>query len=212
MSRSTHQGNPAAPYLFLLCSQVLLEQIKENSQRQRIEVNDLKDLVSQFADDTQLFIKNTVDNLEQVIRKLTQLEENLGLTVNYEKSSIHTLGNSNIITCEKPLVWDPGGLTILGIPVQCENPDVHYRLQLDEIKSVVSKWSNQTLSLMSKVLLVNSSMALFVYPLHVLCGPCDAIVGEFNNIIANFLWNSGRPKIPIPMLKGLWWTGLSQSK
>ena len=54
-TRSIHQGCCVTPYLYLLCGQVLSDQLKQNPNVKGIQVYDVTALLSQFADDTTLF-------------------------------------------------------------------------------------------------------------------------------------------------------------
>ena len=57
VTQSCHQGCNLTRYLYLLCGEVLAHQIKNNSTIQGIKINDLENLIAQFADDTQLFLQ-----------------------------------------------------------------------------------------------------------------------------------------------------------
>ena len=203
MGRSVHQGDPAAPYLYLLCGEVLLRKIKENSGIQGIDVNGLMELISQFTDDTQIFIKDTIDNLDAVIDTLTIVENNIGLVVNYNKSSVHLLGDSKAVHCTKPVKWDPGGPTVLGISAEDEfNVDASYQSSLNKIQNICEQWGNRNLNLMGKVLLVNSLMgSLFLYKMQVLKGPSKSICDRYDSLVERFLWKGKRPKIALYTLK-----------
>ena len=147
VSRSCHQGCPLALLLFNVCGECLAHQIKQNSNIEGITVYNLKQIISQFADDTQLFIKNTIQELNAMIDTLSQLETNIRLTINYSKSCIYLLGNSKPIEWDKPWVWDPGGFTLLGVEV---GTDYNYANQLGKAKNVVKLWCNRNLTLMGK--------------------------------------------------------------
>ena len=82
-----------------------------------IKLKTLELIMAQFADDTQLFLENKVA-LRNAIQALACIETNIGLHVNYDKTSILRLGTDNEICIEdKPLIWDPGGMEVLGIDI-----------------------------------------------------------------------------------------------
>ena len=108
ITRSCHQGCPATPYFFILCSEIMSLEIRENSNIHGIKIEDLEFIISQFADDTQLF-PDSRKSLEEVIAVLNCIEANMGLKVNYEKSSIIRIGDALKIECSKIFIWDPGG-------------------------------------------------------------------------------------------------------
>ena len=108
----------------------------QNSSIHGIEINKLRTVIAQFADNTQFYLK-TKESVEQVIRMLDDVENSIGLKVNYEKSSIHTIAQAEVFECTKPLVWDPGGLCVLGIEIN-EEPVKNYKKLLDKAKRVLT--------------------------------------------------------------------------
>ena len=57
-ARGCCQGCCSSPLVYLCCGQVLAQKIKENSNNKGIEIYDFIDLLSQFADDTNLFLSS----------------------------------------------------------------------------------------------------------------------------------------------------------
>ena len=66
-TRSVHQGCCLAPYLYLLCGQVLSHKIKENPYIHGINMYDIVALLSQFADDTTLFLSYDLVTLSSAL-------------------------------------------------------------------------------------------------------------------------------------------------
>ena len=124
--------------------------------------------------------RERLKNLENVIETLERMENNIGLVVNYEKSSIHILGNSKQVECRKPIQWDPGGPEILGINTEmASNADTVYNTKIDKVSTICSSWTNRKLTLLGKIILVNTLMcSLFVYPMQVLPSPKSKSKGK----------------------------------
>ena len=201
VTRSCHQGDPLAPYLFLVCGEVMSQIITQNSDVEGITIYGLKEIMSQFADDTQIFIRNTIRSLTAIVNSLTLLEANTGLIVNYKKSSIHTLGGAERIECEKPFVWDPGSLEVLGINPLI-NDDSMYEKQLQKMSVTITQWANRSLPLIGKIVLINSLMgSLFVYKFQVLEDPSNNTIRLFNQLIHKFLWGDKKAKISTKILQ-----------
>ena len=200
VSRSCHQGCPIAPYFFVICGETLAHKIKENSNIHGIKVEDLEMLIAQYADDTQLFLKNR-ESLENVIKVLDEIEANTGLRVNYDKTSISCIGESKPFVCDKPLVWDPGGLNVLGINIS-DKADIQYSEILNKAAKILKKWDKRRLSVMGRVLVVNTLIAsLFVYSMQVLNDPGQALTTEFNKLINKFIWKGKKEKIKLELLQ-----------
>ena len=66
-THSVHQGCCLVPCLYLLCGQVLSHKIKENTNIKCIQVYDVMALLSQFTDDTTLFLSFDPISLQAVI-------------------------------------------------------------------------------------------------------------------------------------------------
>ena len=200
VTRSCHQGCPLAPYQFLLCGEVLSQKIKENSNIRGITMNNLEHLIAQFADDTQLFLKNK-KALEEACKTLTEIETNTGLKVNYEKSSIHCIGTAEPFICDKPLVWDPGGAVVLGIDLKKDH-DLQYMEITEKAQKIANTWYYSWLTLTGKILIVNTLIAsLYVYAMQTLNNPSPHVYEQIEKIVYKFLWKGKRAKIPMNLLK-----------
>ena len=57
--RGCRQGDPMSPYIFILCAEVLGEMIKKEKNIKGIKINDKEYKLSQYADDTQIFLDRT---------------------------------------------------------------------------------------------------------------------------------------------------------
>ena len=75
-------------------------------------------VISQFADDTAIFLSFSEECLEETLATLARLERNTGLKISYVKSTIYRLGSLKGSDAKyytlKPLQWSDGDLEILG--------------------------------------------------------------------------------------------------
>lgn len=92
-SRSIHQGCPAAAFLFILTAQVLHDLIVNNKNIKGVNIYDMEMLISQFADDTTLYLQFDEKTLNEVVNTLAILYNNTGLSVNYNKTNIYRVGS-----------------------------------------------------------------------------------------------------------------------
>ena len=199
VSRSCHQGFPLAPTLFLLCGEVMAQKIKEHEGINGIKINDLEHIIEQFADNTQLFLA-TQQAMCNIIAVLSLIETNTGLRVNYEKSSIHCIGNAEPFDCTENLIWDPGGLPMLGIDAKVPAHN-QYCSTLQKATNVLNHWYYHELTLLGKVMVINTLVApLFVYSMQVLKNPTDSFFHMLNQLIEQFLWKGKKAKIPLETL------------
>ena len=198
--RSCHQGCPIAPLFYLLCGETMALEILKNSNIHGITLNGLEHILAQFADDTQFFL-DSKKSVENVINTLSDIELNIGLRVNYDKSAICRINNAPEFTCNKPLIWDPGGINVLGIEI-FQDSDDSYNIILDKAVQILNQWQNRNLSVTGKVMTVNSLVgSMFVYLMQVELNPSKNFYIAFENAIRNYLWNGKRDKIPIKTLQ-----------
>ena len=55
LHRVCRQGDPVSPYIFVLCAELLAEEIRNNENIRGIEIFGSEHVIGQFADDTTLF-------------------------------------------------------------------------------------------------------------------------------------------------------------
>jgi len=174
MKRGLRQGDPLAPFLFLIVAQGFAE-LMENAARlqlfEGVKVGRLNVEVShlQFADDTLVIGKSTLNNVLVIKSILRWFELCSGLKVNFHKSKLAGLGmfemekNSfaRILNCnlmEIPFVY-------LGIPVGA-NPkkESTWKPISDKFLKKLSLWKQKNISLSGRICLINSvltSLPLF---------------------------------------------------
>lgn len=81
--RSVFQGSPAASTLYVICGQVFHDLLTQNPSIKVITMHELQLLLSQFADDTTLYLSYDPVTLREVVKSLGILYRNTGLIVNY---------------------------------------------------------------------------------------------------------------------------------
>lgn len=203
-TRAIQQGSPISSFLFLICGQVLHDLITNNTGIKGILMRDLQFLLSQFADDTTLFLSYDKETLEQVIFTLDLMHKNTGLTVNYDKTSIYRVGSlagsSTKIYTTWVFNWTNEPINTLGVKIALSNEDdqgtLNYQIFPEKVRDICNRWSMPNATLMGRVLLVNTLIAsLLVYKMQVLPNMPDAILVNIQNIIRNFIWENKRTKI-----------------
>ena len=105
VTRSCHQGCPLAPTLMICCAEVMALTLKQSPRISPLTIIDLRHLISQFADDTQLFSNNNPDSMRSIADTFETVRTNIGFTVNYEKTTITRLGNSQVLPLDQPFMW-----------------------------------------------------------------------------------------------------------
>ena len=84
------QGDPASGYLFNLAVNILAQQIKQSHILTGIHISENTEVrISQYADDTVIFLKNSSSCLHGALQELKTFSEASGLRLNVEKNILH---------------------------------------------------------------------------------------------------------------------------
>ena len=68
IERGCRQGDPIAPYLFILCAQILCYMIIQNKKIRGINFNNTEIKISQYADDTTLILDGQAVSLHAALK------------------------------------------------------------------------------------------------------------------------------------------------
>ncbi|KAG7578757.1 Ribonuclease H-like superfamily [Arabidopsis thaliana x Arabidopsis arenosa] len=199
--RGLRQGDPLSPYLFILCTEVLIANIRK-AERDKlitgIKVATASPSVSHllFADDSLFFCKANKDQCGVILGILKQYEAVSGQQINYSKSSIQfghkvddgvkediksTLGITNI-----------GGMgSYLGLPESLGGSKTKiFSFVRDRLQTKINGWSAKFLSKGGKEVMIKSvAAALPTYVMSCFRLP-KTITSKLTSAVANFWWSS----------------------
>lgn len=170
---------------------------------------DIETLLSQFADDTDLFLTYEQITFDEVLATLKSIEMNMGLKVNYDKTSVYRIGsiansNARLYTATE-LNWTNEPINILGVFIANDMKNVNelnFNKIFEKINAILKCWKNRNLTLSGRVLVVNSLVAsLSVYKMSVLGNVPYTLIEKFETIVSNFIWKGKRPKNPLKLLQ-----------
>ena len=116
LKRGCRQGDPVSPYIFILCAEILGKMLRINENVKGININRKELLLSQYADDTQIFLDGSEQSLREALSILDRFYAISGLKINVEKTKaiwIGALSNSEIRICRNyNLDWTNGHFKI----------------------------------------------------------------------------------------------------
>ena len=209
-TRGINQGCPISPLCFNVVGAVLALLIKTNEKIKGLKPGRiaLPEVITQFADDTGLYLEYSQESLDATLSTLTCIERNTGLKISYDKTCIYRVGsikfsNAKLYT-QTNLKWSDEDIEMLGISISNQNVQstAQYDVCINKIDNVVNTWGSRQLPLNGKILLVNSLMgSLFNHAMLVLPAPTKEQIQRFEHKVQKFLWGGKRSKIPMKILK-----------
>ena len=189
LKRGCRQGDAISPYIFILCAEILGKMVRDNEIITGINISGKKFRLSQYADDTQLFLDGTEQSLKETLNVLKLFYLMSGLKINVEKTRaiwIGSLSHSNRQLCkEYKLDWSQGSFKILGVNFTAEVFDiwdVNTEQIYTSIESICKKWSKRKLTLIGRITLIKSlALAKFVHLFLALPNPRGELVKKLEN-------------------------------
>ena len=203
LKRGCRQGDPISPYIFILCAEVLGKMIRENEIITGVNINGKEFRLSQYADDTQIFLDGTEQSLKETLNILKKFYSMSGLKINVEKTRaiwIGSLSHSNRQLCrEYKLDWSQGAFKILGVTFSVEVFDI-WDLNTEQIynsiESICKNWSKRKLTLFGRITIIKSlALAKFIHLFLALPNPPVELIKKLEKMFYKFLWNSGPDRI-----------------
>ena len=205
IERGVRQGCPISPYLFILCAEVLGNRIRDNKNIIGIQVGNQELKISQYADDTNIFLNNDPNSFNNILAELNTFEKESGLTININKSVIAPIGNTRNHLPEfikhSHIKVEYNILRILGINIPLDVKDTETLMnnitnRIEAIKLQIKNWKKRKLSLKGKVQVVKTLLLpQLTYPLMTLPTPNKNTMKTLDNLIREFVWDNKTPKI-----------------
>ena len=144
LQRGCRQGDPISPYIFILCAEVLSHMIRKHNGIKGIVLNDREYKLSQYADDTQVFLDGTEISLRHTLETLNAFYLMSGLKLNIDKTKAIWIGatsKSNSRLCrDYNLDWNQEPIKILGVTFTSEVFDI-WDKNANEIFKPEDQWS-----------------------------------------------------------------------
>ena len=200
LERGCRQGDPLSPYIFVVCAEILSHVLRECRDIRGIVVHGEESKVSQYADDTTLFIREDLLSVSSVIRVLKWFKHISGLDINKEKTKVVKLG----ATRDSNIPWQgkfgfnwTDKFEILGIHYDMNDlgniSDLNIYRKLGEIEQLIKIWSTRNLTPYGKVTIIKSLLiSKITHMLLSLPSPSSECLNTINNAFTKFLW-CGKP-------------------
>jgi len=203
LSRGCRQGDPISPYMFILCAEILSIMLKNNNNIKGINIHNEEFLLSQYADDTTIFLDGSETSLQSTLQTLNKYEKFSGLKINSQKTKVVWIGsmkNSKQILCSDfKLDWNPTNFKILGIEFSLnlqEMVEKNYKDKLKEIKKLMANWSTRYLTALGRnVVLKSLILPKLTHLFTSLPNPENKFVEELQKLCFKYIWNEKPDKV-----------------
>ena len=207
--RGCRQGDPISPYIFVLAVELLGTAFREHDHIEGYKIRDREHIISQFADDTTLFISYSEMNLRLCMDILEEFHLISGLKINVDKTKVVKFGknrdSSDVLCQDLNLIWT-NKFTSLGINYDVNDLDniteLNIEPKLSEIDTLIKIWRNRNLTLIGKVVLIKSLLiSKFIHILLSLPSPKETLFIKIEQLFEFFLWNGKPPKFKIQIIE-----------
>ena len=120
-TRGLFQGNPISSFLFVSIIELLAVSLRANPNIDAIEINGIKYLLSQFADDMDLFMKCNTHSFRNAIETINSFCNITGMKINLDKTTIYRIGSIRKAKAkfysQYQVQWSDKPLNVLGMEV-----------------------------------------------------------------------------------------------
>ena len=105
IGRGCRQGDPLSPYIFILRAEFLAVKIRQNRNIKGIHINDTEYKISQYADDTSMFLDGSSESLNNTLSELEKFANISGLKINFDKTQVVWIGSKKYSTSAIKTKW-----------------------------------------------------------------------------------------------------------
>ncbi|CAA7045965.1 unnamed protein product [Microthlaspi erraticum] len=199
--RGLRQGDPLSPFIFIICTEVLIALLNEAENGSKItgmRVARASPPVSHllFADDSLFFCKAEPRECSEVLSILHKYGKASGQRINFEKSSLlfgkRVPGSTKTHIKSITGIQNEGGMgTYLGIPEDISGSKCKLFAYIKErLQNRVNGWRSKWLSKGGKEILIKSvALALPTYVMSSFLLPLE-VCDQLTSAIARFWWSS----------------------
>ncbi len=198
VQRGCRQGDSLSPYLFLLCAEVLGLMIRNNKNIKGISIDNVEYKLSQYADDTVLFLDGSEESMSTAFHTLDIFANVSGLKVNIEKTQAVWIGSKNNcmdkICNDINIKWVENTETFktLGINFSVNLEDmvhVNYDEVMTSIRNLIYNWSRRNITVLGRITIVKTLiLSKLTYLILTLPDPSQQFIKNLIQMLYDFIW------------------------
>ena len=165
IGRGCRQGDPLSPYIFIICAEFLAIKIRHNKNIKGIHINGTEFKISQYADDTSIFLDGSTESLNQTLLELEFFANISGLKINFDKTQVVWIGSkkfsTSAIKTRWKLSWGANKFKVLGIIFNTDLDQMikeNYVSKIKHLENMARIWGKRSLSPIGKITVIKTFM------------------------------------------------------
>uniref|UniRef100_A0A3B3B502 Reverse transcriptase domain-containing protein n=1 Tax=Oryzias melastigma TaxID=30732 RepID=A0A3B3B502_ORYME len=207
LCRSTRQGCPLSPLLFLFAIEPLAIAIRQSPEITGITIGREEHRLALFADDIVLFLTDLNTSIESLNKLLHTFGRFSGYKINNSKSALLLLNEAERkgSTIPTQFTHTPEGFTYLGIKITPNWEDIvakNYEPLMKEVEELLDRWRPMPVSMIGRINIIKMSILpkfLYLFQSIPLSLPASFFT-TLRKFFSNFIWNSRRPRLRLSLL------------
>ena len=200
LEHGCRQGDSISSRMFIICAQVMLLLILNNTSIKGISVNGVEQIITQFADDTTLILDGSKESLVAALNTLEIFGSMSGLKINTDKTKLIWIGkkrhSKDKINTMCNLAWGATDFNLLGINFSTDLQQItepNFSPTIKSIKKMLHVWHQRYLTPIGKIAVIKTLAISKLNHLFIsVPSPNKHILKEFETVFLNFIWD-GKP-------------------
>ena len=202
VKRGCRQGDPIAPYLFLLVAEILSRIIENSSSIKGITIGKHNYKLTQFADDTTIFLDGSTKSLQATLNVLETFGSISGLKMNTEKTKLIWIGSKKHckekLNVSSKLHWGDSDFNLLGIDFSIEltqMPELNYEKAILRAKQTLNSWQHRYLTPIGKITVIKTLILSKFTHLFLSVSTPPHLINTLNKLLFSYIWDGKPDKI-----------------
>ena len=132
---------------FLVIAETLAILLREDKDVKGLPIENIINLLNQFADDLDIFSEATESSIKRVFEILEYYYYQTGLKINYDKTTIYRIGSlrfsNGCMYTQNNVKWSNEEITVLGTKISHINViEKNYDSLIEKANKTLNNWKN----------------------------------------------------------------------